>query len=83
VGRFAPNRLGLVDLIGNVWEWTSTPWSAEAPARHVIKGGSYLCAPTFCRRYRAGARQPQEDDLGTCHLGFRTVRAAPQKASRN
>ncbi len=84
VARFAPNRLGLFDLIGNVWEWTSTPWSKEPPARRVIKGGSYLCSSTFCRRYRAGARQPQEADLATCHLGFRTVRAAAtQKASKN
>jgi hypothetical protein len=44
-----------------------------APERHVIKGGSYLCAPNYCMRYRAGARQPQEDDLATSHLGFRTV----------
>lgn len=85
VARFAPNKLGLFDLIGNVWEWTSTPWSKEPPARRVIKGGSYLCSSTFCRRYRAGARQPQEEDLATCHLGFRTVRAAApaQKASKN
>lgn len=42
--------------------------------RHVIKGGSYLCAPNYCMRYRAGSRQPQEADLGTSHVGFRTVR---------
>jgi sulfatase modifying factor 1 len=43
------------------------------PGRHVIKGGSYLCAPNYCMRYRPGARQPQEDDLATAHVGFRTV----------
>lgn len=41
--------------------------------QHVIKGGSYLCAPNYCMRYRAGARQGQEDDLATSHLGFRTI----------
>ena len=46
-------------------------------SRRVIKGGSFLCAPNYCRRYRAGARQPQEDDLATSHLGFRTVLIAP------
>ena len=48
-----------------------------AAGRHVIKGGSYLCAPNYCMRYRPGARQAQEDDLGAGHLGFRTVLRAP------
>lgn len=39
----------------------------------VIKGGSHLCAPTYCRRYRPSARQAQDPGLGTSHLGFRTV----------
>ncbi|HXV25163.1 MAG TPA: formylglycine-generating enzyme family protein [Alphaproteobacteria bacterium] len=39
----------------------------------VIKGGSWLCAPNFCARYRPAARQPQELGLGASHLGFRTV----------
>jgi formylglycine-generating enzyme required for sulfatase activity len=39
----------------------------------VIKGGSWLCAPNFCARYRPAARQPQEADLGASHVGFRTV----------
>jgi formylglycine-generating enzyme len=39
----------------------------------VIKGGSWLCAPNFCARYRPAARQPQELGLGAVHLGFRTV----------
>ena len=43
----------------------------------VIKGGSYLCAPNFCARYRPAARQPQELGLGASHLGFRTVLNAP------
>ena len=48
-----------------------------AAGRHVIKGGSYLCAPNYCMRYRPGARQAQEDDLAAGHLGFRTVLRAP------
>lgn len=39
----------------------------------VIKGGSYLCAPNFCARYRPAARQPHELSLGASHIGFRTV----------
>ena len=45
--------------------------------QRVIKGGSYLCAPNYCMRYRAGARQAQDDDLATSHLGFRTVLRGP------
>jgi formylglycine-generating enzyme required for sulfatase activity len=45
--------------------------------QRVIKGGSFLCAPNYCMRYRSGARQPQDDDLGTSHLGFRTILIAP------
>jgi formylglycine-generating enzyme len=41
--------------------------------RRVTKGGSYLCAPNYCRRYRPAARMPQEIDTATCHLGFRCV----------
>jgi formylglycine-generating enzyme required for sulfatase activity len=43
------------------------------PPSKVIKGGSYLCASNFCARYRPSARQPQEVDLGTAHIGFRVV----------
>lgn len=41
--------------------------------RKVIKGGSYLCAPNFCRRYRPAARHPQMIDSATCHIGFRCI----------
>jgi formylglycine-generating enzyme required for sulfatase activity len=75
VGCFAPNGYGLFDMIGNVWELTL---DTAAPNQHVIKGGSYLCAPNYCMRYRPGARQGQEDDLATSHLGFRTILPAPK-----
>jgi formylglycine-generating enzyme required for sulfatase activity len=41
--------------------------------RKVIKGGSYLCAPNYCQRYRPAARHPQMIDSPTCHIGFRCV----------
>ena len=41
--------------------------------RKVMKGGSYLCAPNYCRRYRPAARMPQPVDTSTCHLGFRCI----------
>lgn len=96
VGCYAPNALGLHDMIGNVWELTADAWTphhgdAAAPppdqvtagmrasgaAQQVIKGGSFLCAPNYCMRYRAGAREPQDRDLGASHLGFRTILLAP------
>jgi sulfatase modifying factor 1 len=41
--------------------------------RKVVKGGSHLCAPNYCLRYRPAARQPQMIDTGMSHLGFRCI----------
>ena len=41
--------------------------------RKVVKGGSHLCAPNYCFRYRPAARQPQMIDTGMGHMGFRCV----------
>ena len=45
---------------------------AAAPSV-VIKGGSHLCAPNYCLRYRPAARQPQMVETGMAHIGFRCV----------
>lgn len=95
VGEFPPNGYGLFDVIGNVWEWTTSHFTANhsatpaegtdspnccgpqsatgQPITKVIKGGSHLCAPNYCLRYRPAARQLQTVDTSTSHLGFRCI----------
>lgn len=48
---------------------------SDADGTKVIKGGSHLCSPDYCRRYRPAARQFEETQSSTSHLGFRCVRA--------
>jgi formylglycine-generating enzyme len=47
---------------------------SDAP-RRVLKGGSHLCAPEYCLRYRPPARSPQAEDTATSHIGFRCARS--------
>jgi formylglycine-generating enzyme required for sulfatase activity len=51
--------------------------------RRVMKGGSHLCAPNYCQRYRPAARMPQAVDTSTSHLGFRCIlRSESRSGSR-
>jgi sulfatase modifying factor 1 len=112
VTAFPPNRYGLHDLIGNVWEWTCDWYASRHKAqkaccipenprggrenesydpsqsnikipRKVLKGGSHLCAPNYCRRYRPAARHAQPIDTSTTHIGFRCVVRNPQEAGHS
>jgi formylglycine-generating enzyme len=49
----------------------------ETIARRVIKGGSHLCAPNYCLRFRPAARQGEAVDTSTTHIGFRCIVRAP------
>ena len=51
----------------------TSPATDEAIPRRVIKGGSHLCAPNYCLRYRPAARQGEAVDTSTSHIGFRCV----------
>jgi formylglycine-generating enzyme required for sulfatase activity len=86
VGAFPPNGYGLYDMTGNVWEWTQdsftashsqkpccAPPSDERIPRRIIKGGSHLCAPNYCLRFRPAARQGEAVDTSTSHIGFRCI----------
>jgi sulfatase modifying factor 1 len=88
VGSFPANGYGLHDMTGNVWEWTTDLFTAdhaehrsccvpgpegEHIPRRIIKGGSHLCAPNYCLRYRPAARQGEAVDTSTGHIGFRCV----------
>lgn len=49
------------------------PGQPDRIGRRVIKGGSHLCAPNYCQRYRPAARHPQAIDSPTSHIGFRCI----------
>jgi formylglycine-generating enzyme len=90
VTAFPPNGYGLYNMTGNVWEWcadwydptyyTSSP--AENPrgpdegTARVMRGGSYMCHASYCRRYRVGSRSANAVDSSTGNLGFRCAQDA-------
>lgn len=64
----APQNPRSVDRAGSI-----DPGDPAQIPRKVLKGGSHLCAPSYCKRYRPAARQPETIDTATTHIGFRCV----------
>lgn len=60
-------------------EFATEALAGEPYARRVIKGGSHLCAPNYCLRYRPAARQGESEESSTCHVGFRCIIRIPQE----
>lgn len=67
---FHPNAFGLHQMTGNVWEWSAGTFS-DLDQRPVMRGGSYLCHDSYCRRYRTSARTAATADTSLGHTGFR------------
>jgi len=88
VKSFGPNRFGLYDVSGNVWEWCSDWYSddyyADSPARNpagptegdarVQRGGSWLSAENYFPGYRVTARSKRPPEVCYQDVGFRCVR---------
>jgi len=87
VHSYTPNAYGLWQAVGNVWEWCADRFDAayyeesplhdprgpEAGDERVLRGGSYLCHPSYCNRYRNSARSRNTPDSSMGNAGFRTV----------
>lgn len=89
VGQFGKTELGLTDMSGNVWEWTSNrkfPYdllfkksvtAADISEERAQRGGSFLCEPSWCHGYRVSGRSGSTEDTSLFHLGFRCVKDIP------
>lgn len=86
VNEYQPNKYGLYNMVGNVWEWVEDWWEVNHTIRpedsrektdKVKKGGSYMCHKTYCFRHRCAARGQNTPDSSAGNLGFRCAWSPP------
>lgn len=88
VNTYRPNKSGLCNMVGNVWEWVNDWWTVNhsrenqkdpvgphAGSDKVKKGGSFLCHKDYCYRYRCAARSQNTPDSSAHNLGFRCAKS--------
>lgn len=88
VNSYQPNKYGLYNMVGNVWEWVSDWWTIQHSASSskdpqgplegsdkVKKGGSYMCHKDYCYRYRCAARSRNTPDSSASNIGFRCAKS--------
>jgi sulfatase modifying factor 1 len=86
VGIYGKNDLGITDMGGNVWEWTSSWFRPYAEiqddyvpnpdSKKTLKGGSFMCHDSYCHGFRVSARSSTPPDNNMFHIGFRGVISA-------
>jgi sulfatase modifying factor 1 len=92
VGVFGLTPAGLTDMGGNVWQWCQDwyrpygardkPFTPAADSEKVIRGGSFMCDPSFCHGFRVSARGHTTPDTGLMHVGFRCAKDAGAEPGR-